>query len=90
MSGRPTTEIVVLIFATTVCFILVATGAAVALLEIRDSSVDTDNIVEAMDGIVQVLIGAVLGYLARGTGRTDHGSVGRQRPDASPDERTEP
>lgn len=88
LRNRSTAEVLVILFASTVCFVIIATGATVAILEIRDSSVNTDSIVSSIDEVVQVLVGAVLGYLARGLPRATGSSPAD--PPAVPPERTEP
>lgn len=62
--NRSTTDTLVLMIAGTICFTVLATGATVAVVEIRDSSVDTDGIVGSLSDVVNTLIGLLAGFLA--------------------------
>jgi hypothetical protein len=66
LRGRPITEVILLAFTVTVCLVLLLTSGAIAFLEIRDNTIDTGDIQEQLNGIIQVLVGAILGFLARG------------------------
>ena len=63
---RPATELVVLILATGVVLMLLIATATVAVIEIRDPSVDTSGTVESVEGILGVIVGLVAGFV---TGR---------------------
>lgn len=71
MNSR-TQGIVVVLFAATICLVLLAAVVTVGVLEVQDSGADTSATVERLDSVVQVLVGVVLGYLARGGNRVDH------------------
>lgn len=77
---RSTGDLLVLLIAGTVCFAVLATGSTVAIIEIRDPSVDTSSIVNAIADVINTLIGLLAGFLA---GRTYAG--GRPIPPAPPD-----
>jgi cation transporter-like permease len=63
-SDKPTGDILVLMIAATICFTVLASGAAVAIIEMKDSTVDTSAEVGALRDIVGTLIGLLAGYLA--------------------------
>jgi hypothetical protein len=65
--GRPTVEIVVLIFATTLSLVILGSVVAVLAVEVVRPEVETRRVVEAIANTLQVLLGAVLGYIVRGT-----------------------
>jgi hypothetical protein len=64
MRGRSVVEIMVLTFTFVVAFAILATGALVAILEIRDPAVDTGEITNTLLSIVAGILGALLGLLA--------------------------
>lgn len=81
---RSTVDWLVLMIAGTVCFAVLAAGATVALLEIRDSTVDTTGIVSSLADVINTLIGLMAGFLA---GRAQWGRTGGKRvsePDDTP------
>ena len=66
-----------------VAFSLVATGALVAVLEIRDPEADTSNIVDVLFTSITIILGALLGLLA---GKAEAVSELGKRPDGSRDD----
>lgn len=64
MRGRPTLDLMVLMLTATVCFAILATGATIAIIEIKDPSADTSNIVQSLLSIISGILGALLGLLA--------------------------
>ena len=64
MRNRSVIEIMVLLFTFIVGFSIVATGATVAIIEIRNPETDTDSIVNAMLSIISGILGALLGLIA--------------------------
>jgi hypothetical protein len=64
MRNRSVIEIMVLTFTFVVAFAILATGALVAILEIRDPAVDTEGITNSLLSIVAGILGALLGLLA--------------------------
>ena len=59
-----------------------ATGATVAIVEIIDSTVDTDTIVNSLLSIISGILGALLGLLA---GKSESIRALDKRPDGSDD-----
>jgi amino acid transporter len=78
--NRSVVEIMVLIFTIVVAFAIVSTGAMVAILEIKDSSVDTDGIVNSLLSIISGILGALLGLLA---GKSESMNTMGRRPDGT-------
>jgi hypothetical protein len=68
LAGRSTTDLLILMIAGTVCFAVLAFGAAVAVIEIRNPDADTSTAASAISDILNTLIGLLAGFLA---GRTD-------------------
>ena len=64
MRNRSVLELMVLLFTATVCFSILATGAAVAIIEIKDSTTDTSGIVQSLFSLVSGILGALLGLIA--------------------------
>jgi hypothetical protein len=64
MKQRSVIEIMVLTFTFVVAFAIIATGALVAILEIRDPTVDTEGITNSLLSIIAGILGALLGLLA--------------------------
>jgi hypothetical protein len=65
---RSTGDLLVLLVAGTVCFMVLATGATIMVIEIVNPESDTTSAVRQVTGIVNTLIGLLAGFLA---GRTD-------------------
>jgi len=76
-TGRSVIEILVLVLVFVVSFALVATGTMIAVVEIRDPTVDTDQAVDALFAAITVITGALLGLLA---GKADGASGLTERP----------
>jgi hypothetical protein len=53
-----------LTFTFVVAFSLMATGATIAIIEIRDPDTDTDSATEILFTAITIVIGALLGLLA--------------------------
>jgi hypothetical protein len=62
--NRSVVEIMVLIFTGIVGFSLLALGATIAIVEIRDPTTDTSSAVQALTSILSGIVGALLGLLA--------------------------
>jgi hypothetical protein len=77
---RSTGDLLVLLVAGTVCFMVLSTGATIMIVEIIDSKTDTTSAVRQVTGIVNTLIGLLAGFLA---GRTDY-SLQNRPPDKPP------
>lgn len=80
LRDRSTTDLLILLIAGTICFSVLASGAAIAIIEIQDPNTDTSRAVGAISDVVNTLIGLLAGFLA---GRTD---VERQLRDRRKDE----
>ena len=65
---RSTTDLLILLIASTICFAVLATGATVAIVEIMNPETDTTAIVSSLSDVINTLIGLLAGFLA---GRTD-------------------
>jgi hypothetical protein len=64
MKNRSVIEIMVLTFTFVVSFGIMATGALVAIVEIRDPTADTSGLVRALVTIITLILGSLLGLLA--------------------------
>ena len=70
--GRSVIEIMVLTFTFVVAFALVASGATIAIIEIRNPDADTDSATEVLFTAITIIIGALLGMLTvKGAANTD-------------------
>lgn len=68
MRNRSVVEIMVLTFTFVVAFAIVATGALVAIIEIRDPDADTGQIVNGLMAAINIILGALLGlFLSKST-----------------------
>lgn len=65
---RSVIEIMVLTLTFVVAFSIVGVGITVAIIEIRDPTVDTSRAGQALMSVITALLGALLGILA---GRSD-------------------
>ena len=68
LTERPTADLLVLLIAGTICFSVVATGATIAFIEIRDPDVDTSTAASILGDYLNTLIGLLAGFIA---GRTE-------------------
>jgi hypothetical protein len=80
-SEKSTGDQLVLMVAGTVCFMVLATGAAIIIIELVHPSSDTTAAVRQVTGIVNTLIGLLAGFLA---GRTDLTTSEKQRREQDP------
>lgn len=64
LKERPTSELVVLVLATTVAVLLVASVVFVGVLEITHPDADTSGAISSITNTITLLVGAVVGYLA--------------------------
>lgn len=67
LRDRSTTDLLILLIAGTICFAVLATGATIAVIEIRNPGVDTTVAVGSLSDVINTLIGLLAGFLA---GRT--------------------
>jgi len=81
LRDRSTGDILVLLIAGTVCFMVLATGGTIAIVEITSPSSDTTAAIRAVTGIINTLIGLLAGFLA---GRTDLSMQTQGRKDEGP------
>lgn len=65
---RSTTDLLILLIASTICFSVLAAGATIGIIEIRDPSVDTSGAQGTLGDIINTMIGLLAGFLA---GRTE-------------------
>lgn len=77
LAARSVTDLMILTFTLVVAISLLATGATIAIIEIRDPTTDTSAIVETMTSTITTIIGALLGLIA---GKSEMS----QRPPAAP------
>jgi hypothetical protein len=77
MRGRSVIEVMVLAFTFIVGFSLIATGTTVAIIEIRDPTVDTETITQSLISLISGILGALLGLIA---GKTTSASELSKRP----------
>lgn len=75
IGGRSTTDLLILLIASTICFSVLAAGATVAIIEIKDPSVDTSQAFKSVQDVINTLIGLLAGFLA---GRTESTRETRQ------------
>ena len=82
MRGRTTTDLLILMIAGTVCFSVLASGAAIAIIEIRDPGTDTSQAAGLISDVINTLIGLLAGFLAGRTHGEQEERVRRERRDA--------
>jgi len=75
-TNRSVIEIMTLVLVFVVAFCIVAVGAFIAVVEIRDPTTDTDQAVDGLFSVLAVITGALLGLLA---GKAETSSLS-QRP----------
>lgn len=68
MRNRPTSELLILLIAGTICFSVLASGATIAVLKIVHPEVDVTGSTNALTDVINTMIGLLAGFLA---GRTD-------------------
>jgi ABC-type amino acid transport system permease subunit len=64
VKDRSTVELMILAFTLTVALSIMLTGATVAIIEIRDPTVDTSRITDMIVQIITTILGALLGLIA--------------------------
>ena len=64
MRNRSVIEIMVLTFTFVVGFSLLMTGLVVAIIEIKDPTVDTETITQSLISLISGILGALLGLIA--------------------------
>lgn len=69
MSGRPTTDVLILMVAGTICLVVLIIGIGVVVVELVTPGADTATAVSGLSGIVSTLIGLLAGFLAGRTAR---------------------
>lgn len=83
MRNRSVVEIMVLTFTFVVSFSLLAMGATIAIVEIRNPTADTDTATDVLFTAITIVIGALLGLLA---GKSSAVSDLGKRPDGTDDD----
>ena len=68
MRNRSVLELMVLILTTVIAVSIMAIGATIAIVEIRDPDVDTSAAAQSLLTLISGIVGALLGLLA---GRSD-------------------
>jgi hypothetical protein len=66
LADRPTTDLVLLILATTIGLTILFAGAGLMLLEALHPEVDTTAASTSLGHIIAVIVGVVVGYVAGG------------------------
>lgn len=80
IKDRSTTDVLILLIATTICLSVLAAGGTVAIVEIVHPESDTSQAVGAISDVINTLIGLLAGFLA---GRTQtHMTIERERIEA--------
>jgi hypothetical protein len=80
MKGRSVVEIMALTFTFITAFGILATGALVAIIEIRDPTTDTEALVDVLFALMTTIVGGLLGLLA---GKSEQVNLDR-RPASDP------
>jgi len=62
--GRSPIEIMIITFTFVIGFSILATGATIAIVEIKDPSVDTTKVQDLLFNLISGIVGALLGLLA--------------------------
>jgi hypothetical protein len=65
---RSTTDILILLIASTICLSVVAAGATIAIAKLVNPETDTSTATNILSDTINTLIGLLAGFLA---GRTD-------------------
>jgi hypothetical protein len=77
LRDRSVLELMILAFTFVVGFAIIAVGATITVVEIRDPDVDTASATQALLTLVSGILGALLGLIA---GRSGVGSELHRRP----------
>jgi len=64
VANRSVVDIIILVFTLVVAVSILATGATIAIIEIRDPATDTTKITETLTATITTIIGALLGLIA--------------------------
>jgi len=75
IKSRSTTDLLILMIAGTICFAVLAAGATIATIEIKNPGVDTSVAYKSVQDVINPLIGLLAGFLA---GRTESVRQSRQ------------
>ncbi len=81
--NRSVVEIMVIVFTFVVAFAMLATGALVAVVEIRDPETDTTDVTRTLFTAINIVLGALLGLLA---GKSEGVDQLGKRPDQTDDD----
>jgi len=82
LRDRSTGDLLVLLIAGTVCFMVFAAAASIVVVEIVNPKIDTSNASRQIADVINTLIGLLAGFLA---GRTDYNlSQGKHRDEEGP------
>ena len=72
LRDRPTGELLIMTITFTVCFSVLASGAAILLIEVIHPETDVSLWVSKVTGVLNTLIGLLAGFLAGRTDRVTH------------------
>jgi hypothetical protein len=64
LANRPTTEIVVLLFAFVVCIVLILSVLGVIILRILRPGIDLSKAGDAVFNMISTIIGALVGFIS--------------------------
>jgi hypothetical protein len=64
LRDRPTSDLLILMIAGTICFAVLASGATIATIEILHPQRDTTTAFKAVADVINTLIGLLAGFLA--------------------------
>lgn len=82
---RPTLDVVVLLLAALVSFVIASTTVVLGVLEIQDVTTDTDDALLLIDNHLGTILGALLGLVAgQATGRREAVADWPPAPPAAP------
>jgi hypothetical protein len=73
--GRSTTDLLILMIAGTICFAVLAAGATVGVIQIKNPGANTSTAYKSIQDVINTLIGLLAGFLA---GRTETTRESRQ------------
>lgn len=66
--SRSTTDLLILMIAGTICFAVLAAGATIGIIEIKNPGANTSVAYKSIQDVINTLIGLLAGFLA---GRTE-------------------